>query len=142
MLPQERADRRRTDPDAELAQLALDPHAAPARVLARQPQDQLPPLGIERRPARRSAPIRPLPPHKFPLPTQKRLRRHHEHRPPLPRQQAAHSREHNTIPPSQLRPLRRPPQANLLFALVSRRYERGSIIVTSNRGFEQWGEIL
>jgi DNA replication protein DnaC len=32
--------------------------------------------------------------------------------------------------------------ANLLFALVARRYERGSIIVTSNRGFEQWGEIL
>ena len=26
--------------------------------------------------------------------------------------------------------------------MVSRRYERGSIIVTSNRGFEQWGEIL
>jgi IstB-like ATP binding protein len=26
--------------------------------------------------------------------------------------------------------------------LVSRRYERGSIAVTSNRGFEQWGEIL
>jgi len=32
--------------------------------------------------------------------------------------------------------------ANLLFALVSRRYERGSIIITSNRGFKQWGEIL
>ena len=32
--------------------------------------------------------------------------------------------------------------ANPLLALVSRRYERGSIIVTSNRGFEQWGEIL
>ncbi len=32
--------------------------------------------------------------------------------------------------------------ANLLFALVSRRYERGSIVVTSNRSFEQWGEIL
>src|SRR5437879_13664018 len=32
--------------------------------------------------------------------------------------------------------------ANLLFALVSRRYERGSIVITSNRGFEQWGEIL
>ena len=32
--------------------------------------------------------------------------------------------------------------ANLLFALVSRRYERGSIIVTSTRGFEAWGEIL
>jgi DNA replication protein DnaC len=26
--------------------------------------------------------------------------------------------------------------------LVSRRYERGSIVVTSNRSFEQWGEIL
>jgi DNA replication protein DnaC len=32
--------------------------------------------------------------------------------------------------------------AKLLFALVSRRYERGSIIVTSNRGFEQLAEIL
>ena len=32
--------------------------------------------------------------------------------------------------------------ANLLFALVARRYERGSIIVTSNRGFEAWGAIL
>jgi hypothetical protein len=32
--------------------------------------------------------------------------------------------------------------ANLLFALVSRRCERGSIIITSNRGFETWGEIL
>src|SRR3954465_907431 len=32
--------------------------------------------------------------------------------------------------------------ANLLFAPPPRRYERGSIIVTSNRGFEAWGEIL
>jgi DNA replication protein DnaC len=32
--------------------------------------------------------------------------------------------------------------ANLLFALIARRYERGSIIVTSNRSFEAWGEIL
>src|SRR4051812_11077153 len=32
--------------------------------------------------------------------------------------------------------------ANLLFALIARRYERGSIVVTSNRGFEAWGEIL
>jgi hypothetical protein len=31
---------------------------------------------------------------------------------------------------------------NLLFALVSRRYERGSIVITSDRGFEAWGEIL
>lgn len=32
--------------------------------------------------------------------------------------------------------------ANLLFALVASRYERGSIIVTSNRSFEAWGEIF
>jgi DNA replication protein DnaC len=31
--------------------------------------------------------------------------------------------------------------ANLLFALVSRRYERGSIAITWNRSFEQCGEI-
>ena len=29
-----------------------------------------------------------------------------------------------------------------LFALVSSRYERGSIIMTSNRGVETWGAIL
>ena len=27
-------------------------------------------------------------------------------------------------------------------ALIAHRHERGSIIVTSNRGFEAWGEIL
>lgn len=32
--------------------------------------------------------------------------------------------------------------AHLLFQLISRRYEKGSIIVTSNRGFGQWGEIF
>src|SRR4051794_28516853 len=32
--------------------------------------------------------------------------------------------------------------ANLLFALVARRYERGSITVPSNRGFEAGGKIL
>ena len=50
------------------------------------------------------------------------------------------------LPPPDRRRGRLPPlerqAANLLFALVSRRYERGSIAVTSNRGFEQWGEIL
>jgi DNA replication protein DnaC len=29
-----------------------------------------------------------------------------------------------------------------LFQLISRRYERGSIILTSNRGFGQWGDIF
>lgn len=32
--------------------------------------------------------------------------------------------------------------ATALFALVSARYERGSIILTSNKGFAEWGEVL
>ena len=32
--------------------------------------------------------------------------------------------------------------AKLFFQLVSKRYEKGSIIVTSNKPFEQWGEIF
>lgn len=33
-------------------------------------------------------------------------------------------------------------QANLLFRLVSMRYEKGSIILTSNYNFDEWGEIF
>lgn len=33
-------------------------------------------------------------------------------------------------------------RANLFFQLVSRRYEHGSIIVTSNKAFNEWGEIF
>lgn len=32
--------------------------------------------------------------------------------------------------------------ARLFFQLISKRYEKGSIIVTSNKPFEQWGEIF
>ena len=32
--------------------------------------------------------------------------------------------------------------ATLFFQLVSKRYERGSIIITSNKSFEEWGEIF
>ncbi|MEM4722159.1 MAG: IS21-like element helper ATPase IstB [Candidatus Methanomethylicaceae archaeon] len=33
-------------------------------------------------------------------------------------------------------------QANLLFQLVSIRYEKGSIILTSNYNFEEWGQVF
>lgn len=33
-------------------------------------------------------------------------------------------------------------QANLLFQLVSRRYEKGSIILTSNKSYGDWGDFL
>jgi len=107
MPAKERADRGRIDPDAELAQLALDPDAAPARVLARRPQHQLAALTVQRRPARRSAPIRPLLPHELPLPAQKRLRRDYERRPSPTRQQAAGRSEDDPIPTAQLRSLSR-----------------------------------
>ncbi|MEK7279552.1 MAG: IS21-like element helper ATPase IstB [Nitrospirota bacterium] len=33
-------------------------------------------------------------------------------------------------------------QANLLFQLISMRYEKGSIILTSNHSFEDWGQVF
>jgi len=35
-----------------------------------------------------------------------------------------------------------PAAANLMFMLVSRRYEKASLIVTSNKNFSLWGEIF
>jgi len=35
-----------------------------------------------------------------------------------------------------------PEAANLMFSLVSERYERASLIVTSNKAFSAWGEIF
>jgi DNA replication protein DnaC len=35
-----------------------------------------------------------------------------------------------------------PQAAHLFFALVSRRYERGSMMVTSNRSVSEWGSVL
>ena len=32
--------------------------------------------------------------------------------------------------------------ANMVFQLVSRRYERGSIVVTSNKSFSEWGQVF
>jgi DNA replication protein DnaC len=33
-------------------------------------------------------------------------------------------------------------EAHLLFQLISRRYERGSTMITSNRSYAEWGELL
>jgi DNA replication protein DnaC len=32
--------------------------------------------------------------------------------------------------------------AHWIFQVVSRRYERGSIVLTSNRGFSGWGQVF
>jgi DNA replication protein DnaC len=34
------------------------------------------------------------------------------------------------------------PAANMVFQLISRRYERGSIILTSNKTFSEWGNVF
>jgi len=34
------------------------------------------------------------------------------------------------------------PAANFLLQLVSRRYERGAIILTSNKSYGEWGEVF
>jgi hypothetical protein len=33
-------------------------------------------------------------------------------------------------------------EANLFFQLVARRYERASLIITSNKSFIDWGEVF
>jgi DNA replication protein DnaC len=33
-------------------------------------------------------------------------------------------------------------EANMVFQLVSRRYERGTMIITSNKSFAEWGSVL
>jgi DNA replication protein DnaC len=35
-----------------------------------------------------------------------------------------------------------PGSGNLFFQLVNARYERGAMILTSNRGFAEWGEVF
>ena len=35
-----------------------------------------------------------------------------------------------------------PVSANWIFQVVSRRYEKGSVVLTSNRGFSDWGQIF
>ena len=35
-----------------------------------------------------------------------------------------------------------PAEANMVFQLVSRRYERGAMIVSSNKSFGEWGQVL
>lgn len=32
--------------------------------------------------------------------------------------------------------------ANLVFQIVARRYEKGSIIITSNKAFSEWGQVF
>jgi DNA replication protein DnaC len=55
---------------------------------------------------------------------------------PLPRPCRAAGRRRDRIPPGHAG------GGNLFFKLVNARYERGAMILTSNRGFAEWGEVF
>jgi hypothetical protein len=87
---QDRPDRRRGDPDPELQQLPADPLVPPAWVLPAEADDEVPDIGVDRRPSGlTSPPIRPLLPDEFPVPAQQGLRPHDERGPAAPRQSPA-----------------------------------------------------
>ena len=82
-------DRRRSDPDAQLAELALDAYTTPAAVLSPQAHDQLHQLPAHGWAARAAlaSPRSPLPPSGFSMPTEQRPGRHEEGSPPFPRKE-------------------------------------------------------
>jgi hypothetical protein len=75
------ADRRRREPQAETFQLTLDAQVPPAGVLARQAEDQLHEISINRRAAAMPPGIGPALRHQAPVPAQQGLGPHQEARP-------------------------------------------------------------
>jgi hypothetical protein len=55
---------------------------------------------------------------------------------PLPQPQQPTHRRRDRLPPIT------PGGANLFFQLVNARYEKGAMILTSNCGFAEWGEVF
>src|SRR5664280_313591 len=96
--PEQGPDRRRSHPDAELAELALDPHTAPAGVLPGQPDDERTDLGIERWPAWATGPaVGPLPPHELAVPPEEGRRGDEKGDPAIPRDRPTGRREQDPV---------------------------------------------
>ena len=102
------SDRARSDPDPELAELSLDPHAPPSRILPPKTEDEIAHLRTQRRPARASPPVGPLAPHELAVPSKQRLRRDQERGPPIPGEGSARRREERSIAVLHLRASDRP----------------------------------
>src|SRR6266496_6411890 len=84
VLSQQRPDGRGAYPNAELAQLPADPHAAPPGILPGHPKDQFCGLRVDRWPARRALlAVGPLAPDQCAVPAQQRLGRDEQRCPPL-----------------------------------------------------------
>jgi hypothetical protein len=84
-------DRRRTEPDAKFAELALDAHTTPAAVLPTEADDQLDQLAAHGWAAQASlpSPRSPLAPSGLSVPSEQRRRRDEESSPPVPRKEPA-----------------------------------------------------
>src|SRR5450759_3856414 len=96
--PEQGPDRRRADADPELAQLAFDPHAAPARVLPGQPDDERTDFRVDGRPSRAPAPmVGPLPPHELAVPPEEGRRGDEEGDPAVTRDDATRRREQDPV---------------------------------------------
>ena len=91
------------DPDSELAQFALDPHAPPSGVLSSETNDEISRLGVEGRPAGTSTRVGPLPPDQLAVPAKECLRCHHERGPPVPGERPARSGEEPPVDLVELR---------------------------------------
>src|SRR6266542_5174357 len=85
--------RARRNSEAELQQLTCDPPMAPTWVLTCEAQDELSHAILDPRTARTSPRLRPLPPHEFPMPAQKRLRGHDQPSPPTRKHPGKRSEE-------------------------------------------------
>jgi len=115
--PEQGPDRRRSHPDAERAELALDPHATPARVLPGQPEDERTDRGIDRWPAWATGPaVGPLPAHEFAMPPEEGRRGNEEGDPALTRDDPTRRCEEDPIDDTELRSARRPLQHAKLMA--------------------------
>ena len=93
-----------SDMDPELAQLALDPDAAPPLVLPAQTDNEIGGFRIEWRPSRTTARVGPLPPDELAVPAKERLRRDHERGPSVPRERPARRPQERAVSVPELRP--------------------------------------
>jgi hypothetical protein len=76
----------------------------PTRILAREPQHQLPNLSRKRRPSAPSGRLPPLPTHKRPMPTKQRPWSHQQHTQRRPGQVTSDGRQQRSISCAKLRP--------------------------------------
>src|SRR5439155_18051929 len=87
----------RRNAHAQFQKLARDPRVAPARVLARQAQNELTYTALDGWTAWSPPWLRPLPPHELSVPAQQRLWRHDQAVPAPRREDSDERREEGTV---------------------------------------------